>query len=71
MSHSELVEEVIGDQALAQYWQTALGFVRSSRNAGVDRPRTQYEARPDYCGWLLHSFGQLGLPSGRLGLGHP
>jgi hypothetical protein len=64
-SDRALIWDAIGPRRrLANYWESALGFVRSSRKTGLGSLTVQYEARPDHFGWLLYAFGKYGLADG-------
>ena len=46
----------------ANYWETARSLMNISNALPVDTLGIRFEARPDHYGWLLFSFGRLGLP---------
>lgn len=46
----------------ANYREAGLSLFNVSRGSRLDPLRIEYEVRPDHLGWLLYTFGRLGLP---------
>ena len=64
---------LIGDSIQAgrrtpNYWEAARSLMNAAQKPMKDQLRIHYEVRPDHFGWLLYTFGRMGLPKAEPGL---